>query len=128
MLQEELISKAEKEVQPQGLCETNQTLSMCDLSCQALNINHITLTKHDEKNLKPDSPPLVSTAVNHFPPVHSFAGRNVPCQGCSPAGMKMQCRILKKRQKSYFLMCISFFLLPLHNLLSKIHNLKAMWA
>lgn len=51
----------------------NQTLSRCDLSCQALNINRITLTKHHEKNLKPNSPPPVSAAINHFHPLHLSA-------------------------------------------------------
>lgn len=85
-------------MQPQEPCKTNQTLLMCDLPCQALNINHIALIKHDEKNLKANFPPLVSAAINHGPPVHSSAGRTVPCQGCNTTGMKTQQRILKKRR------------------------------
>lgn len=89
----------------------NQTLSMCDLSCQALNIDHIALPKHDEKNLKANSPPFVSAAVNHFPPVRSSAGRTVPCQGCNSAGMKMQGES-SKRGKSPIFPCASHFVTP----------------
>lgn len=96
---------------PQEPCKTNQTPSMCDLSCQALNIDHIALTKHDEKNLKPNSPPFVSTAVNHFPPVHSSAGQTVPCQGCNPAATKMQGEA-SKRGKSPIFSCASHFVTP----------------
>lgn len=62
-------------MQPQEPCKKEQAhVDVWVFSCQARNINCVDLTEHDEKNLKPNSAPLVSATVNHFPPVHPSAG------------------------------------------------------